>query len=190
MNLYKKHYDLTIKKDLISRFIYKNNFQIIKINKISLNIGIKNFSLKKDLPIILLLEFITSNSPVITKSKKNNVFLNIRKNFINGAKLNLKKNKAHTFLQKFGLYIFPNIKSDKIFILKKEKSFSISLKKFDIFQELTFFYNYFKYIKYIDINIKLFSFLKNELESLFFFNSFKFNFFYLNYCVFNNIKTI
>jgi len=175
MNLYKNHYYKTVTKDLVSRFSYKNAFQIAGLEKLTINSGVKNFVLKESLPNFLLLELITSNYPKLTKSKKTIPFLNIKKNFPNGAKINLKKNEAYNFFQKLGLYIFPNFRKNKNYInINKSSSFSFSLKEIDNFQEVTFFYKYFKQIKEIDINIKLKSFINNKVELLFFLSSFKF----------------
>jgi len=175
MNLYKNHYNKIVIKDLTSKFFYKNVFQLPKLEKLTVNIGTLNFTLKENLSIFILLEFITLNYPNLTKSKKNISFLNIRKNFPNGAKVNLRKNKAYEFFQKLGFFIFPNFRKNKIHLaLTKTNSFSFSIKEIDNFQEVTFFYKYFKKIKEINININLKSFLNNKLELLFFLTSFKF----------------
>ena len=104
MNLYKNHYYKTVTKDLISRFQYKNAFQIAILEKLTINSGVKNFVIKENLTILLLLEFLTLNYPQLTKSKKTIPFINVKKNFPNGVKINLKKNKAYNFFQKLCLY--------------------------------------------------------------------------------------
>lgn len=176
MNLYKQHYNNTVSKDLTSRFVYLNCNQISKLEKLSINLGIKEFNLKKNLTNILLLEFISSNPAILTKAKKNIILLNIKKNSPNGLKLNLKKNHAYNFFQKLGLYVFPNFKTNKIFLkLKKTNSISFSIKEIDSFQELTFFYNFFKNSNCIDINFKINGFFyKTSHELIFFLTSFKF----------------
>ena len=175
MNLYNKHYKITVIKDLSSRFIYRNSYQILKLNKLSLNIGIKEFILKKNITSILLLEFITGNFPILTKARKNTIFLNIKKNSPNGVKINLHKQKIYNFFQKLGFYTFSNLKiKNNFFQIKKNNFFSFSIKEIDTFHELTFFYNFFKTIKCIDINLEINCFLKNNFELFFFLTSFKF----------------
>lgn len=125
MNLYKQHYDNTLIKDISSRLFYRNSFQIPKFQKISINIGIKEFILKKHITIFLLLEFVTTNCPILTKSKKSVPLLNVRKNSPNGAKLNMHRQKIYDFIQKLGFYIFPSFRLEKNnFIIKHNDSFS------------------------------------------------------------------
>lgn len=175
MNLYQEHYKKTVLKDLSSRFLYFNCNQITKIEKISVNIGIKDFILKKHITNGLALEFITSKSPIVTKAKKNTVLLNLKKNSPNGFKLNIMtKNKIYIFFQKLVFYIFPNFKATKKFlIISKKDSLSFSIREIDSFKELTFFYSFFKNISFIDINIKLKN-INNSTnnEALFFLTSF------------------
>ena len=47
MNLYQNHYKKIVLKDLSSRFLYLNCNQLPKLEKISINIGVKDFVLKK-----------------------------------------------------------------------------------------------------------------------------------------------
>lgn len=175
MNLYQEHYKKTVLKDLSSRFLYLNCNQIAKLEKITVNIGIKNFILKKHITNALAIELITLNLPIVTKAKKNTVLLNLKKNSPNGFKLNLNKNKAYIFFQKLSFYVFPNFKANKKFLnISNNNSLSFSIKEIDSFKELTFFYSFFKNITSIDIDIKLKNITKynNNIEILFFLTSF------------------
>jgi len=175
MNLYQNHYKKTVLKDLSSRFLYLNCNQVPKLEKISINIGIKNFMLKKHITSALALEFISLNSPVLTKATKSTILLNLKKNSPNGFKVNLHKTKAYKFFQKLGFYIFPNFKANKKFLnISNSNSLSFSIREIDSFQELTFFYSFFKNILSIDINIKVkSSYSYSAIETLFFLTSFK-----------------
>ena len=69
--------------DLISKLPrIKNLFQIPKINAIHLNIGLKTIATEKQkiISMLTLLKLITNQEPVLTKSKKNNIFFKIKKN--------------------------------------------------------------------------------------------------------------
>jgi len=174
MNLCEHHYRITLTKDATSRFFYCNSFQIPKLRKISVSIGIKEFLLKKNLTTLLLLEFIAANCPVLTKAKKSVLLLKVKKNSPNGAKLNLHRQKAYDFMQKLSFYIFPSFKLDKNnFSVKRGDSFSFLIKEIDSFYELTFFYRFFKMIKDVSVNVRLLRFLDGRLELLFFLTSFK-----------------
>ena len=77
-NLQNHYKNITI-YNLLTKLNFKNIFEIPKITKICLNIGFKdvNIEKKKLINIILLLKLITNQKPLITKSKKNNIFLKI-----------------------------------------------------------------------------------------------------------------
>ena len=175
MNLLELHYKNTILKDCSSRFNYFNVNQISKINTIHLNIGLKSFILKKGLSNILALELISFNSPKITKSKKSQISLSIRKNSPTGLKLTLCKSKAYNFLQKLNFFVLPNYSTLKNkLILTNNDSISFSLKEVENFNELTFFYNIFKNNNHIDVCLKINSVnFNNNLELLFYLTSLK-----------------
>ena len=70
------HYKNIIIYNLLTKLNFTNRFEIPKITKICINIGFSdaNINKKKLLNIILLLKLITNQKPLITKSKKNNIF--------------------------------------------------------------------------------------------------------------------
>ena len=72
MNRMQLHYLQTVKYDLINKGFYKNVHQIPKLQKIILTSMSKDVLLdkKKILPIILGLELIAGQKPIITKAKK------------------------------------------------------------------------------------------------------------------------
>lgn len=183
MNYYKNFYTRTVQKDFVSRFTYSNSYEILKLEKITLNIQNEKSDINRTLLCdILGLEFISSNLPVVTKARRNNIVLGILKNYPTGVKLDLHGLQMFDFLQKLGFFIFPKFKV----ILKSSllsSNFSFSIKQIDNFQELTFFYKFFKHISFIDYNLKLKGlFLKNKLENhigfVFLVTSFNFPFYF------------
>jgi large subunit ribosomal protein L5 len=158
MNYLSQHFNNITQKEFISNFYYKNINQIPKIKQIVLNIGIKNIVNNKFLilPTFLALELITNSSHQITKSKKNNINLKIKKNNIIGCKIILKKQNVYTFLQKLILFVLPNIKN-----FKKYKSniilgnnISIIINNLLLFPELEKYFNFFNYLDNLNITIK------------------------------------
>ena len=100
----------------LSKLNLQNIFEIPKITKICLNIGFKdsNIEKKKLINIILFLKLITNQKPLITKSKKNIIFLKIKKNSIIGCKITLRKKNIFFFLEKVLIFILPNLTKIKI----------------------------------------------------------------------------
>nr|YP_010117975.1 ribosomal protein L5 [Phytophthora captiosa]QPN53986.1 ribosomal protein L5 [Phytophthora captiosa] len=148
------HYQNVTIFDLITKLTYKNIFEIPQITKICLNIGFKDANLekKKLINIILLLKLITNQKPNITKSKKNNIFLKIKKNSIIGCKITLRKKKIFFFLEKLLIFILPN--SENInFNLKNKHILNFKISNILHFFELKTEFLKFRNIPSIDVSI-------------------------------------
>jgi len=150
----KNHYQHVIIYDLLTKFNFKNIFEIPKITKISLNIGFKhaNIEKKKLINLIVLIKLITNQQPIVTKSKKNNIFLKIKKNSIIGCKITLRKNNINIFLEKLLIFILPNMKQINI------NSTNNNILNFQINNILDYFELTTEFLKFnkippIDINI-------------------------------------
>lgn len=172
-NNLKNHYQNVIIYDLITKSHFKNIFEIPKITKISLNIGFKNANIekKKLINIIVLLKLITNQQPIVTKSKKNNIFLKIKKNSIIGCKVTLRKKNIFIFLEKLLIFILPNIKNIKL-NQKNNNILNFQIKNVLNFFELKTEFLKFKNIPPIDVSIHTNS--KNLKELYILLNSFYF----------------
>ena len=150
----KNHYQNVIIYDLLSKLHFKNVFELPKITKICLNIGFKNSNIekKKLTNIIVLLKLITNQEPIVTKSKKNNIFLKIKKGSIIGCKVTLRKNNINVFLEKLLFFILPNIKDIKFNLINKN-ILNFQIKNVLHFFELKTEFLKFKDIPSIDISI-------------------------------------
>ena len=102
------HYTHITRYNFLLKCNFPNIFKIPTITKICLNIGFKeaNFSKKKLINILLLLKLITNQKPLITQSKKSNIFLKIKKNSIIGCKITLRKNTVFFFFRKNIIFYF------------------------------------------------------------------------------------
>ena len=148
------HYKNIIIYSLLTKLNFKNIFEIPKINKICLNIGFKeaNLEKKKLINIILLLKLITNQKPLITKSKKNNIFLKITKNSITGCKITLRKKNIFIFLEKILIFILPNLKKIDL-NLKNKNILNFQIKNILYFFELKNEFLKFKDIPSIDVSM-------------------------------------
>jgi large subunit ribosomal protein L5 len=149
-NNIKNHYQNIIAYDLLTKLNYKNIFQIPKITKICLNIGFKNANIekKKLINILVLLKLITNQKPIVTQSKKNNIFLKIKKNSIIGCKVTLRKKNIYIFLEKLIIFIIPNL-NKKITI----NSDNINILNFQIKNILNFFELRKEFLKFRDMPV-------------------------------------
>nr|YP_010394774.1 ribosomal protein L5 [Phytophthora versiformis]DAZ89211.1 TPA_asm: ribosomal protein L5 [Phytophthora versiformis] len=153
-NLQNHYQNITI-YDLLTKLNFTNIFEIPKIKKICLNIGFKNANIekKKLINIILLLKLITNQKPIITKSKKNNIFLKIKKNSIIGCKITLRNKNIFNFLEKFLIFILPNITNKIHFNLRNKNIFNFQISNILHFFELKTEFLKFKNIPPIDVSI-------------------------------------
>ena len=156
------HYKHITRYNLLLKFNFTNIFKIPTITKICLNIGFKeaNFSKKKLINILLLLKLITNQKPLITQSKKNNIFLKIKKNSIIGCKITLRKNSIYFFLEKIIFFISPNLNKLNY---KNKNILDFKIKNILDFFELKTEFLKFKNIPTIDVSIHTNAKNNNEL---------------------------
>ena len=120
---------------------------------------------------MVLLKLITNQEPITTKSKKNNIFLKIKKGSIIGCKITLRNKQKFIFLEKLLIFILPNIKQIP-FNLKEKEILNFQIQNILNFFELETEFLKFKNIPPIDISIHTNS--KKNQELFLFFNSFYF----------------
>jgi large subunit ribosomal protein L5 len=168
----KNHYKNVISYDLLTKLPIKNIFEIPKIIKICLNIGFKNANIekKKLINILVFLKLITNQNPISTKSKKNNIFLKIKKNSIIGCKITLKKQNIYFFLKKLILFIIPSSLNEKKTNLTNNHIFNFQIT--NILDFFEFKKEFFKFKDIPPIDISIHSNLKNNKELLIFLNYF------------------
>jgi ribosomal protein L5 len=157
-------YDFILKTQLI------NIFQLIKIKKIYININFKNIFLEKNKIInsILFLKLLLNKKIKINKLKKNNIFLKIKKNTIIDCKTILYKKTLFFFLEKFILFILPEINK-----IKLKKKNIINFKFNNILDFIEFKTEFIKFKNIPAINISLYTNNNKNLKLLlnFFFNN-------------------
>lgn len=166
----KNHYKNVIAYDLLTKIPLKNIFEVPKITKICLNIGFKNANTekKKLINILVFLKLITNQKPIPTQSKKNNIFLKIKKNSIIGCKITLKKNNIFFFLEKLIIFIIPALTENIKFNLKNKNIFNFQIK--NILDFFEFKKEFFKFKDITPIDISIHTNLKNNKELLIFLN--------------------
>jgi len=167
----KNHYQNVISYDLLTKFNLKNIFEIPQITKICLNIGFKNANIekKKLINLLVLLKLITNQKPIVTQSKKNNIFLKIKKNSIIGCKVTLRKKNIYIFLEKLIIFIIPNMNKKIKLNLQNKNILSFQIKNILNFFELRREFLKFKDIPNIDVSIH--TNINNNQELFIFLNS-------------------
>jgi large subunit ribosomal protein L5 len=174
MNLLENYYKKVIRYDLINRFLYTHLNDIPKLKKIILNFGCKSFEIKNIVTSLFALELITLKQATVTKSKRANILLKIRKGYPVGCMVVLTKAEMYTFFVKLLIEIFPNLKDFKgLNLLQKEevKSFSLTLMDLITFKELE--KQFYLFANLPPLNIVIVTNTKTQKELMYLLNSFK-----------------
>lgn len=112
-------YKMEIVPEMIKHFNYTNIFQVPKVEKIVLSMGLgRNRDLKQNLEA---LEIISGQKPIITKAKKSIAQFSIRSGHEIGAKVTLRGKMMYNFFNR----LFAALLSWKSFGAIKEKSINV-----------------------------------------------------------------
>ena len=135
------------KKEIVNilkdKFKYKNKFEIPKLEKVVINMGVGEAvkdSKKIDIAVKEL-GAITGQKPVVTKSKKANASFKLREGMPIGVKVTLRKNKMYEFVDRFINIALPRVRdfrgvSSKSFDGKG--NYALGLKEQFVFPEIEY----------------------------------------------------
>ena len=135
------------KKEIVNilkdKFKYKNNFEIPKLEKVVINMGVGEAvkDSKKIDVAVKELGAITGQKPVVTKSKKANASFKLREGMPIGVKVTLRKNKMYEFVDRFINIALPRVRdfrgvSSKSFDGKG--NYALGLKEQFVFPEIEY----------------------------------------------------
>jgi large subunit ribosomal protein L5 len=157
MYINQTHSKSIISYDLTTKFTHKNSYLTPKLEKVVLNFGTKEVSLKLLALTMAALEMVSAQTPKMTQSKKSNIFLKIRKGAPVGCRVLLRNKFMSFFLFKTISNVLPNIKLFEGVTITKSlstsKSFSFSLYDLLIFLELENQYTLFQKMPKMDISV-------------------------------------
>jgi len=174
MNVLENYYKKVIKHDLINKFFYYNLKNIPELKKIILNFGCRSFVIKNIAASLLALKLITAKPGTITKAKRANILLKVRKGNPVGCIVVMKKKQMYNFFSKLLTQALPNLRDFKgISIPKKPngKSFSLTLMNLINFKELE--KQFYLFTNLPSLNIILVTNTATQKELIFLLNSFK-----------------
>ena len=162
------------KIDFMTKFNGLNNYSQPLIKRIILNFGFKHISFEKKKMVLffLILEMISNQKCIITKSKKNLIIFKIKKGGVAGCKVTLRNIPLFEFLDNLILSL-PRLDNFKGFnfnlITEKKNEYSMLLKNLFMFYltetEIVSFINF------LDVNF--FFNTKADFEKIFLFFYYK-----------------
>ncbi|MDA9818319.1 50S ribosomal protein L5 [Flavobacteriaceae bacterium] len=162
-NLYQNNIE-----EIRNNFSYKNPIEIPKLNKISVNVGIKatENDVKRVDYIQRQLAIITGQNPVIIKSTKSISSFKLREGVPIGCMVTLRKKKMYNFLDKMLLVGLPRTRDFRGFSVKsfnQKGHYSFGIKEHTIFLEVDFTNSF----KPFGMNINIVTTAKTKKEALF-----------------------
>ena len=136
-------YKKEITKTLKDKFKYKNDFEIPKLEKVVINMGVGEAvkDSKKIEVAVKELAAITGQKPVITKSKKANASFKLREGMPIGVKVTLRKNKMYEFVDRFVNIALPRVRDFRGVNTKSfdgNGNYALGLKEQYVFPEIEY----------------------------------------------------
>ncbi len=108
----KQRYDDQVVKAMTERFGYANRFEVPRLEKITLNMGVGEASQdkKKVQTAAEEMELIAGQKPVITKAKKSIAQFKLREGMPIGCKVTLRRERMYEFLDRLVTIAMPRIR--------------------------------------------------------------------------------
>jgi len=137
----KYHNEIT--KSLKEKFNYKNDFEIPKLEKVVINMGVGEAvkDSKKLDSAVNELSLITGQKPIVTKSKKANASFKLREGMPIGVKVTLRKSKMYEFVDRFINIALPRVRDFRGINPKSfdgNGNYALGLKEQFVFPEIEY----------------------------------------------------
>ena len=139
----KELYYKTIRGDLKSKFDLNNIFEVPKIEKIVINMGVGETVTDSKLinSAIEELSLITGQKPVLTQAKKSIAGFKLRKGLNIGCKVTLRKNMMYEFLDRLVYIALPRVRDFRGVNTKSfdgNGNYAVGLKEQYVFPEIEY----------------------------------------------------
>jgi large subunit ribosomal protein L5 len=145
------YYNNVLMQEFLTKYLYKNVYQLPKLNKIVVSMTLSQTSLKGLLPLISALTIISSQKPFLLTSKRVYITLRVKSGLPVGCKVDLRGKRKFFFLEKLVLSILPRLKEFSVSL--QRNVVSISLLNLFIFKEIEKDYEYFPNLPQLKIHL-------------------------------------
>ena len=189
-NRFYTHYKETISYDLILKKNIENILEIPKLEKIILNTTSKVivYDKKYIIPGLIALEIISGQKQKTTAAHKSISGFKLRENQIIGCKVDLRGELMFHFLEKLITIVLPRVRNFRGIFFKffdGKGNLNLGLSSLLIFPELENYFEYFEFIRGINITLVT---SNNKLKPNFFLNRTTLQNFETNKIISNNLK--
>ena len=138
-----EHYAKTVREALTKEFSYKNAFEVPKLDKIVINMGVgEAVNDRKAVDgAVADLTAITGQKPVITKSRKSIATFKLREGMAIGAKVTLRRDRMYEFIDRLINIALPRVRDFRGLSGKSfdgNGNFTMGLKEQIVFPEIDY----------------------------------------------------
>lgn len=141
MSFFHYYYNNILKREFLTKYIYKNVYQLPKIKKIVLCLSFSQTSLKGLLPLLSALTLVSSQKPYLLTSSRPVILLRVKSGLPVGCKVDLRGQQLFFFFEKLIFSILPRLKD---FSLRFRKNvLFLSFPNLFVFKEIEKDYEYF-----------------------------------------------
>ena len=139
----RSRYDDQIVAAMTEKFGYKNRFEVPKIEKITLNMGVGEGTQdrKKVTTAVEEMELIAGQKPVVTRAKKSIAQFKLREGMAIGCKVTLRRERMYEFLDRLITIAMPRIRDFRGLNPKSfdgRGNYAMGLKEQIIFPEISY----------------------------------------------------
>lgn len=157
----KYYYKNIIRQDFLTKFNYKNVYELPELKQIQVIFTLSNTSLKSLLPALSALMLISSQKPSLIVSKRPHIVLKTRSGLPIGCKVTLRGSQKFLFLEKLIFSIFPRVKNLKWSYAQKTVFFR--LENIFLYKEIEKDYDHFQDLSKLSINLVFKAKYKSEI---------------------------
>ena len=138
-----EHYTKTVRDALVKEFSYKNAFEVPKLDKIVINMGVgEAVNDRKAVDgAVADLTAITGQKPVVTKSRVSIATFKLRENMAIGAKVTLRRDRMYEFVDRLINIALPRVRDFRGLNGKSfdgRGNFAMGLKEQIVFPEIDY----------------------------------------------------
>lgn len=139
----KEHYEKVVKPKLMKDFEYSNRFMVPRLEKIVLNMGVKDGTRdRKQIEIAANeLSAIAGQRAVITKAKNSIAGFKLREGMAIGCKVTLRRDRMYEFLDRLVNIAMPRIRDFRGLSLKSfdgQGNYAMGIREHIVFQEINY----------------------------------------------------
>jgi len=138
-----EHYTKTIREALVKEFSYKNAFEVPKLEKVVINMGVgEAVNDRKAVDgAVADLTAITGQKPVVTKSRTSIATFKLREGMAIGAKVTLRRDRMYEFVDRLVNIALPRVRDFRGLNGKSfdgRGNFAMGLKEQIVFPEIDY----------------------------------------------------